>query len=982
MQVFSFVKNWPKDYRWLWVLLASVLTFSIVLTWIYYVQGASAIIDWEKIQEQKTIETTVHAFRLGPFQLSIPAESYVILEYLAGSFIKHNFFATHSFLIVLALCAVVLASIISTLERFWYFAGMSLLIIFIVSLRFDVLRLFGSYSILVPICIACFYVLPSFYFRYLKPVTALVYRILTFLLITVVLTLVIYFFSETPAPFLNLLVTAYTPALILTGLFIIMVAHEIPASFVYIVSQGKSESAVRHFMIISIIYLLNVIITCLHELGVIDWNFIYINIFLLLTISALLGIEGFRLREPQYENIFRFSPVGALLYLCLASIAFITIAQLNGNANDATIKVVRYAIIFSHAGYGIIFVAYFFSNFLVMLAEKHNVYRLLYKPNRMPYFTFRFAGLIATLAFLFYSNWRDFILHATGGFYNYVGDMHLYEGNDAFAQSFYEQSRSRAFQNHRANYALAMLKTSRMNLEGAQTNYRSANVRTPSEFSLVNAANLNFWTSRYFDAIRGFRNAEKISGESPAIQNNLGFSYAKTHAVDSASYFFNESRNHDLTKASAEANFLAMTAAEYIPIQADSVYKTFQSESPSVASNALALATLFGQKIDINRDPLANKELNLYSATFLNNYIAHHAASLDTAFLNKAYVLSADSVNASYREALWASLAHSYYLQGQVSKALKILGELGYVTQSYQGTFNYIMGLWALDQGNPELAAQSFSYAQTAEYKNAKFYKAIAFTEARRIDEAINAWDSVSAGDDVAAKELATQLKKILLLPASQALRLNDAEKYQYCRYRIGLRDSASFKALVNSFQDVNYKGQALLEMAQRNFEADMIIPAIRYLTAISGLQLTDKRLFEDIQHFELILLASRRELRQLAQQINKDMEFGSDRQLEKLLYQALISEVNGDIETAKKNFTVLANANPYFEEGILASADFFRRQDPNSSLPYNILVEALYINEHSIRLLKAYAAEASRKGFDEYAASAVQRLISEQAKL
>src|SRR5687768_4740678 len=122
MQSFFFWKNWPKDYRWLWYALSFLFVFALCLLWIYYVQGADTIINWEKIQEQKVIETNVHNFELGPFQLSIPSESYVIFEHFSGSDIHHNLTASYIFLIVLALCSVVLLAIITTLEKFWYFA--------------------------------------------------------------------------------------------------------------------------------------------------------------------------------------------------------------------------------------------------------------------------------------------------------------------------------------------------------------------------------------------------------------------------------------------------------------------------------------------------------------------------------------------------------------------------------------------------------------------------------------------------------------------------------------------------------------------------------------------------------------------------------------------------------------------------------------------------------------------------------------------
>jgi hypothetical protein len=70
-----------------------------------------------------------------------------------------------------------------------------------------------------------------------------------------------------------------------------------------------------------------------------------------------------------------------------------------------------------------------------------------------------------------------------------------------------------------------------------------------------------------------------------------------------------------------------------------------------------------------------------------------------------------------------------------------------------------------------------------------------------------------------------------------------------------------------------------------------------------------------------------------------------------------------------------LAAYNPYFVEGTIASANFFRKQDDKSIRPYNILAEAVQVNDNSIKLWNAYISEAIRMGFDEYAVNAMQRV-------
>jgi len=981
MQSSFFWKNWPASYRILWYGLSILFLFSIAYLWFNYFTGANNIIEWQKIQEQKTLETTVHEFRLGPFNLTIPGENYVIFEYLAGGHVKHNMIASYIFLAVFSIAIVVLLSIVTALEKFWYFAGMTLFIVLMVNLQFDVLAVFGQ-RLPVTIGILVVYLVPAFYFKYLRTQASLAERVLAFSGITVIVALIISFFSRAEFPFLHLMATAYPVSLVLSILFIITIAHEILVSFVYIASHAGTEGSAKHFSIISFIYMINVVITCLHEIGAIEWDFIYINLYLLLTVSALLGVWGFRLREPQYENIFAFEPSGAFFFVAFATICFITIAQFLGNANDAALKIIRDIIIFTHTGFGIIFLIYFFSNFLVMLGDGHPVYRILYRPNRMPYFTFRFAGLIATLAFVFYSNWREYVHHGVAGFYNYIADLYILQDNESFGQSFYEQSSTRAFQNNRANYALGILRTERMDFDRAHRNYQLANGKRPTEFSLANEGNLFFWTQRYFDAIGSFRNSLKKLPTSPVLNNNLGYAFAKVHAIDSAGYYLDKARENSLTKTSAEINFFGMAATEYIPVNSDSVLNVFNSNSKAVSANALAVATVFRQQLKSAEDPLYDRKLDLYKATYLNNYIIHRSKTLDTTWLASAFAIIKDSANNDYYEALLASIAHAYYHHGNVHKAFGILGELAYITQNYQGKFNYLMGLWALEQGDPEFAASYFKYAEAADYKYGKFYNAIALTESGQTEQALIAWDTLIAGKDDDIQKLSVQMKKILTLKEQDAFLLEDPEKYQFCRYRLGLRDTVLFTKLVNTFQNPNYKAQSLLDISKKFYKADRIIPAIRFFNSISGLQLTDKNLFDQVTHFELLMLASRGELRQLAQQINKGVEFDREHQLHKLYYSALLAEASGDNETARRNYELLGKSNPFFEEAIIATANFFRKQDTKGIKPYSILTEAIYINQRSPKLLKAYAAEASRQGFDSYASSAVETLMQVEKSL
>jgi len=973
MRINFFWNTWISEYRQLWYLTTVIAFLLLIFLWYWRFAGAEGVIDWIKLQEQKVIETPIHTFQLGPFNLSIPADNHVILEYFQGSDITPNIGASYTFLFGLIFGITVLLTVVTTMQRYWFFAGIALFTIIMVSLRLEVLGIFGFYNrIPVGIAIALFIAL-SFYFNRIRPDINVSVRLITFLVLNAIIGLIVAFFSIVKYPFFHLSLTGYTAGMIISILFIILVAHEIIAGFIFVVGQSKTHS-LRHFFIIVTIYLTNVIIACLHEIGYIQWNFLYIDLYLLLTISSILGIWGMRQREEKYEHIFSAAPMGIVAFLAMAAICFATIGQLLGNANDPALKVIRDGIIFSHTGYGIIFLIYIFSNFILLLARNLPVYKVLYNPTRMPYFTFRFAGMIAMLGFVFYSNWRTYIYNGLAGFYNTTGDLYGLLGNDLYAESFYEQGAQQGFQNNRSNYAAATMKAGHLDFESAHFHYELANDIRPTLYSLANEGNLFVWESRLPEAIQEYRSGYSAL-PGAVLQNNLGFAFTKSHQLDSALVFLNAARQSSMTKTTAETNFFALAALESVPLKADSILDVFNATATPVLANALALSTMHQQEFKHSVDPLAAKKLDLYTATLLNNYVVKHATTLDTTFLAQAYAIASDSLNEDFGEVLKSSVAFGFYHRGNIARALQILAELVYVTQDYKGKYNYIMGLWALEQGNPELASSYFTFADTYDYKEARFYNAIALSEAGRISEATQAWDSVLVHEKGELQVIAQQMKKILSMPATAALSLNDGEKYQFCRYRIGLRDSSTLNLLLNDFEDANYKAQAILDVSKRYYDAGLSYPAIRYFNRIAGLQLTDKGLYEEIRHFELLMLASRRDFAGLTKQMNSDITFDVNRSLHKELFTALIAEAGNDTTLAREHFEVLASYNPYLEEAIIASADFFRSHDKNRLKAYSILAEAIQINSNSIKLLKAYVAEATRVGFDQYAYDAGQRL-------
>jgi hypothetical protein len=64
MQSLFFWKNWLTEYIWILYITIATFVFSLLYMWFSYFTGMDLAIQWEKLQEQKIIESTVHTFKL------------------------------------------------------------------------------------------------------------------------------------------------------------------------------------------------------------------------------------------------------------------------------------------------------------------------------------------------------------------------------------------------------------------------------------------------------------------------------------------------------------------------------------------------------------------------------------------------------------------------------------------------------------------------------------------------------------------------------------------------------------------------------------------------------------------------------------------------------------------------------------------------------------------------------------------------------
>lgn len=974
--MYKFWQGWVADYKILAVSLLIFFVASMVCLFYPVLMGNSIAIDWSTFQEQKSIESIIHQFDSGPYLLSIPAENYILYEYLQGSNMDTSDIGSLIALAGLMIGFIVLVSILTTLDNFWFYVGSALAIIFIVSLQLDVLMLFGIQDkFIIPAFAIGLYAIPIAFFRYFNRSTAFVYRILVFTLITTGIGIVVAYGATVMVPFFHLTLTSYPAALIITVFFIFCIGHEIPVAFVYLTNQGKGNS-VSNLIVITVIYLINVFLGALHEAEIIKWNFLFLNPYLLLGISAVLGIYGFLNREKVYAGILDLKPLAAFYYLALGGIALFTISGYAFTLNDSALKIIRDMIMFSHFGFGLAFLLYFLANFLSAMGQNLKVWKVLYEPRFMPWFTYRFAGVIIVLALAIYAGQKEYYYEAFAGFYSYAGDLHEKLGNEDYAVAFHENSVKSGFRTHRSNYLLGTYRAGRNEFQTAITHFDAASTRRPSEYSLINLGNTYIKSGANTAQVPEiFASALKIMPSSGPLHNNFAIALLKNNQSDSAIASLDFALNDSHSSVQAQTNFFALLVAQGIKINVDSVLNALDISSPGPLANAMILANLGLGTVSKSIPPPDTIELNVQQATLLNNVLLHQPGNHSASFLEQVDKVTQMEVNAPFSEAIRSNLAHAYYMQGKVNMALEIMSGLIFQSTTHLGRYNYIQGLWALEQLNPELAASYFAYSGTQQYKYGQLFYAMALTEAGNLQAALPVWDTLAVSGSNEHKPIAFSMQRILRISDKELLaRSNDDDLYQFTRLRIGHRDSTRFNSILGQIRSDEIKARAIYDRARKLIKADMIQDAVLVYSKIAGLKIADQNLMTQLKHLELRLLAIRNEFISLAKAINKNITFDPLRQNEKDLYTALLTE-STDVAKAEKLYLAAGTSNAFFEEGILAAAGFMIRNYPETLKAYELLAEAIQRNSTSIRLLKAYRDESYRKGFDIYAANAEERL-------
>jgi hypothetical protein len=658
----QFWKNFQKPTFTLYLFALIVLSISLIIFGLAYFRGLENVIHWDVLSELNDLPIVLDQFKISADEtLSIPAKAITVTEQFVASPMAINTLGNYVFLGLFILGFLLILSALSALRRFWYLVFMGSVILLIVTFNFgSVFNFANNYINLIFIVL---YAGTSYFFHAFRPDIDILKRFFTYFLITILLGFSIAKFSTVEHPFLLLASYRTSGAMLLSIGFIFWVSYEIINGFLIISTSSKSSNSLFNLLIISLIYLSNVLLVLLYNNKIIDWNMIYISPFLLLIISTILGIWGFRQREHLSREIMDFEESGSFIYVGLGIITLATCGLAFATANDPMIEVMEDAVTYSHLAMGITFLAYIILNFGYLFRQGLEVYKVIFKPNRFSLWFFRILALIIVGGLLLPKNFFPVTQFSTA-YYNGLGDYYTTEKDYKFAEIQYKLALNYEPRNHKTNYALASLALLQGDNETAGVYFRKALAKNPSEFAYEALGRSIYDNDKFFETIFVLKEGLQKFPKSGELQNNLAYLYNKSKLIDSTVIYYELATKNAHKSEVPASNLMAFWATNADEKVANNILNDMKDlKYNSYQANVLALKSKIGSNNNSNKDWegkfSADSTLNASDFAWVYNHaLAQKSAGNPLPFRRLSELEDNESLS---EDLLFANVIQDYY---------------------------------------------------------------------------------------------------------------------------------------------------------------------------------------------------------------------------------------------------------------------------------------------------------------------------------
>lgn len=779
MNPFDFWRGWDRSYLLAFQILASILLLLILAVLFTQVTGYSYFYDWQIVGTLQEVLYPVHSNHSHLLESTISTEISFLIQRATGGYLLLTDFMVYLFAGVVFASIMTIVSLVTYLNRFWFVVSMGLLVIIFAVAGFGSVQFLGLEDNFAVGGVSALFIVLAYYFHEFNSSVSMRIRFMAFILLFIGVLVIVTFINPS-GTLLNLAYQAYWPALILAVVFAFLVGHEIVYAILILTTQdarGATTANTPHFVVLSLVYLLNVGFVYMRNAGYIDWDFYYLNVFFLLSVSTVLGFWGLKGREELYRNILPFYPYTALLYSALGVICYASIFYFILTGNDPSVEVMEDAIVFGHIGFGGMFFIYIIVNFISLMIKNLPVYRVAFKEDNFPYATSKLGGMIIVAAFFFGSNYAPFT-QAVSGYLNSLGDMNLSLGNINVARGLYLRGSTygnmlaQSNNNHKSNYMLATMET---NPEKAIPYWKNASQKRPTDFAFASLGNSYEEDNRFFDAMFTYQKGLKEFPDSWALKNNLSLLYNRTEVIDSVWYYLNQVEGSSLAEAVGRTNILAVSAIQNHELQ-NATYD--QYDWLAYQNNLLGFNVYQGVEVGQVELDSSNPALNLFTFCFLKNLGLASIRTGSMVFLKSIDKYLDYPLNGEYKQDLLLIKGLNQYQQGMITQAFETMLSYRGLYEEEEGKINALLGKWAMELNEPYLASKYFELSREAAFPwaTADLAQAYALIDQRSVGQFIlnNEVKSLDSTRTQAAERLG-ELEEVL-----KTGEINWSSKYQF----------------------------------------------------------------------------------------------------------------------------------------------------------------------------------------------------------
>lgn len=950
-----FWRSWPRPYNWLNTILFILLICLISISLLLRLLGPETLIGWSVLSFQTSFPDIFNVVEVGPFSLEMFAQKFAIKELFEGGQMPSMSFASLVGIVTTGVCLVIYLAAITYFKRFWYLLGMATMMLFLIFLHPESVGFLELTSKMILSIYFIILFIPSYYLHaFIKSESFAIRLLVSFLSVALIIALV-FFFSQEAAPFRAIYNYGFLAPLFLVLAFTITVSHEIMRVFLKItagnITSSSGRTRLRHFLMLSMIYWIIVLLSYLNITNVIDWD-IVLDPFLLLGVSTVFGFWGLHNRVVIYEGASESRPIWSLIYLVLGIISFTFIAFLNFGLNDPAIRVVGDFIIYAHVSIGMAFLLYVVYNFMSLIEKGYDAEKVLYSPTNLPYFTYRLIGVIGIIALVSMRGLDYPIWYSMGGYYNTMADHQRDLGDKDLSKIYYAQSADFAFNNHKANYSLAQLTNEGNNVE-AKEYYLKATRNAASPQAFVNLALLQDFDKGYFKSVFTLQEGAELLSEEPHIGNNLAMQFEAGNMIDSAEYYLTTIPN---TEPVVNGNKVAFNAKYKIPFDKDSV-----AYFKKLTKGGITNASLYG--VFVNTKIGSQNGDNMFDGVSLNNwFLSNQPSVIDSSLFFTGLVVDS-TVDVANQQALNYALALANMKNGAINSAVNRLQTLIYTSSEPSNDHLENLSITYMSQGAFELAMESLTQARENGSETALFKLALCQSELGRFNEAIDLWERLQNHRDPFVTRTADLM--VAILADSAVVPEDDNGKFVYAYFHKTKMEAMDLLPIIQQIGDVNIKTKACLQLIKHYHKLKKDQDVTLFLNHIpEGEKDVELQRMTELWRLKTAAAAGLSTQHDLAI-FSQDFGFEHGEYLDSLY---ILANLNMADSTAYKH---LGYDNAFFVDGILVAAEFFK-DDPDEFRSYGIIIDAIYYNPNSSRLRYQYTLAALELGFTDYAENAL----------